>query len=539
MEKLKTLFSKIGENTKELLKHFPITLIIIVITTIIIAFFTDISGIRRSLIYEIIEFGIVLCFGVFATECCVKSKSRKIFLMILAGIISLGFVKILNYSALEMTSSILAIQEITTRMLALYIVFTVAYAIYTFVKQSDGNLEGYLAHVFSNVLIVSIIYAVLAIGVLLVSVIFVSLILDYDYDDIIYKLQIVLFGGYYIPSLIYAFTNKKEISKIARNLSIYVLLPLVTIAVGIIYMYIIKIITQWSMPENFVFRIIAGIFVIACPVWLIAGHYKNENKFANKISKLLPYLFIPLIILEAYSMYLRIAEFGVTPLRYISAIFVVLQLIMIALCIYKNGEKVNNIFIYVIILAAITTISPINMQMVSNWNQRSIIEKYMDETTSFEKLDNDTQRRVSGAYYYLKSVAEADKYIPSYVKDIPRVTTTNEVIYDTVYWAIREESIQISGYNELIPIEIHEKAYKENAIYEDVYENNKIPENLDIEKYVKEILKQEQREEYISKNNELIISENEKLVITSIDIMYTEKTNEANYISIIGYLLRK
>ena len=410
MEKIKILFSKIGENTKELLKQFPVTLIIIAITTIITAFFTDVSWIRRSVVYEMIEFGVVLCFGTFVTEVCVKSRNRKILLMILAAIISLGFVKVLNYSALEMTSSILAMQEIMVRMLGLYIVFALAYSVYTLVKESGVNLEEYCAQVFSNVLVVSIIYAVLAIGVLIISVIFVALILDYE--EIIFELQILLFGGYYIPSLIYSFTNKKEISKIARNLAIYVLLPLVTIAIAIVYMYILKIIIQWSIPENFIFRIIAGIFVIACPVWLIAGYYKEGNQFTNKMSRILPYLFIPLIILEAFSMYLRIAEYGVTPLRYISVIFIALQLIIVVLCIYKNKEKINHIFIYAIALTVIATISPINMQMVSNWSQRSIIEKYMDENTSFENINENEQERVSGAYYYLKNVAEADKYIP-------------------------------------------------------------------------------------------------------------------------------
>ena len=96
--------------------------------------------------------------------------------------------------------------------------------------------------------------------------------------------------------------------------------------------------------------------------------------------------------------------------------FIVFQVIIVALCIYKNKEKINNIFIYAIALTIIATISPINMQKRYNSSRRisklmSIFCKYIEnyfpkpESTIFCQVPWKTYQYI---YTYIKLVI---KYI--------------------------------------------------------------------------------------------------------------------------------
>ena len=58
--------------------------------------------------------------------------------------------------------------------------------------------------------------------------------------------------------------NKKEGGSFAKGFVLYVLLPLVIMAMLIIY--IAKIMILRNMPKNIIFRILSGIFIIGFPV---------------------------------------------------------------------------------------------------------------------------------------------------------------------------------------------------------------------------------------------------------------------------------
>ena len=81
-------------------------------------------------------------------------------------------------------------------------------------------------------------------------------------------------------------------------------------------MYIIKIIVFKDMPSNQIFRILAALFILGCPIWTMVCNFK-EDTIIDKINKLLPKLFIPFIILQIYSIGVRILENGITENRYL------------------------------------------------------------------------------------------------------------------------------------------------------------------------------------------------------------------------------
>lgn len=540
--KIRERFSKIGTSINQLLKEYPITLLIIAITTLLVVI--DIEGnwewLGFGTIVKIVAFASIWAVGTFWTEICVKDKVNKTVSFIVTGIISFIFIKILyHYDDMFGISSAI-VHENLLRVLVCYVISILLVSIYKLVKKSELSFSDYILRVFANAFITGVMYAVLALGVLLLALIFVSLILGDDSIELIFRSQMLLLGLFYIPSIMYSLTTvkEKEISNIIKNL-VYVLLILVTVAMAIIYMYIIKIIIQQEMPENFVYRIIATIFVFAFPVWIMASNYKDKSKFVSKLTNILPYAFIPLVILELYSIGLRIADYGLTPNRYICVAFALLQIIAIVLCVYKKQAKLNHICMYALAITVIATISPLNMQYVSNLSQKSILENNLKEGTELSSLDKDTQAKVRGAYRYIKALSDSDKYMPEYLKNNDELK--NElgisVTYNIrhIYYSNTDEEVNVSGYDSL-----------RNIFFSGSGNDIKLSDsyNLDITKikeYVKQILEQQEGTErnYISKNKEIQINENAKIIITYISISCYGDNDEAEYVSIQGYLLTK
>ena len=61
------------------------------------------------------------------------------------------------------------------------------------------------------------------------------------------------------------------------------------------------------MPSNSIFRILTGLFIAGLPIWTMNAFYTQHNPLL-KISRLLPYLFAPLVLLQAYSIGIRITK---------------------------------------------------------------------------------------------------------------------------------------------------------------------------------------------------------------------------------------
>lgn len=534
--KLTEKFSKFGTSIKQLIKEYPITLVIIFITTLLIVI--DIEGkggLGDNTILKIITFAFIWAIGAFGVEVCFKNKISKIVSYIITGVISLAFVRVLYYYDNE-----IILYESLIRLLVCYITSILLFVMYKLIKKSELSFSDYMLKVFANLFITGIMYGVLALGVLLLTLIFITLILNRDSIELIFRSQILILGLFYIPSIIYSLTSvkEKEISNIIKNL-LYVLLILITIAIGIMYVYIVKIIIQQEMPENFVYRIIARIFVFAFPVWSMASNYKEKNALVNKLTNILPIVFIPLVILEIYSIGVRIADYGLTPNRYICVALALLQFIAIILCIYKKQAKLNQIFIYSIVIIAVITISPFNMQYMSNLSQKSILEKYLKEDTAFSELDENIQEKVRGAYRYIQDLPDSDKYMPEYVKNNEQL---KEKIGITVKYNVRKvhysntyEDISVNGYNTFRYISFSGSGY-------DIKANNGYKvDTAKIKEYVDLVLAQKKgyEENYVRNNTEIQINEDTKLVITYLWLSSYEENGEAENVSIQGYLLRK
>ena len=345
--------------------------------------------------------------------------------------------------------------------------------------------------------------------------------------------------------MVYAFSgiSSKEVNSFIKGLVLYVLLPLTTIAMGIIYLYLAKILILRDMPQNMIYRILAGIFVVAFPVWNMASNYAQEKKLVGKIVKILPYLYAPFILLEIYSIGTRIGEFGVTPMRYISCMFIVFQVICLALTFYKKKEKISNLFIYASILVLIVFLSPWNYENVSNWSQKQIIEKIMPENTEFEQLTEEEKTRVKSAYQYLKS--NGKKFIPTYLTDEEKAQINGyynenreKYEYPEYVSADCELDLNIGVYQKIKAVEGRSRNLEDGIVNLD---EGKL---IDLSEIIEELLEKKQEDEmdldeYFKERNLVKMNDWEDFYISRISFSYYESSKKFNYLNVEGYVLER
>ncbi len=553
MKSIKSIKSIINSTTHNLInfiKKFPITLIIIMLTTLFLVISIDLEYIKGPTIQKILKFSTIFVIEILFIETYFNNKIYKVVFDIISAIISIIFVLLLNIE----DGFLLQYKDIIVNNINLvliwYLITLVILILYKFIKISNLSLSEYLIITFGNIFSSTLVYFILNIGLTIISGIFILLILDNNDFIILIKLQVALLGLFYVPAIINSFfiTNKKDVNFFIKSIICYILLPLICIAILIIYIYMAKIFILKDIPSNVIYRILAGIFVTGIPVIYMASNYRKKNKFLKYTLKTLPYLFIPFVFLQLYSVIQRYIDKGITPLRYISYMFLIFEIIILTLTIFRINKKLKLLLISSITIITITFISPLNLVSVSNMNQSYILKRAFYNETEFNNLNIKNKEKVNSAYKYLKKQYNSEKYIPNYIarndKEILDYSTNSANINKeseirSINIKIPESTINIVDYSKITKVRVYESKKVDLNNIEIKDYSNKIIENIDLSNIVNDIINKNLNESKIQSQNPLILNNNKSLYILSLLIQYSSSDNEIINITLDGYLLEK
>ena len=544
---IKKVTQNILDKFKTLFECFPITTIVIFLATIVYAISIDNNFFSSDVLAKIMQFSAMFSVGSYFIETCIKHfNKKKIVFELLVFIISVIFTTLLNIKNDLFNIENAIINEYTFRVTIAYAISLFLLSVYISLKNSKMKFEEYVVRVCSNIFKSSIIFGLLSIGLTIISSVFVFLILNGKHYELVLRIEILLLGLYYIPRILFSIYNtKSQISSFFRFIVKYVLSVLVIIAFGIIYMYIAKILITQDIPSNQIFRIIASLFIIGLPIWTMASYFK-DNKVLYKISSKLPYLFIPFIFLQIYSIGVRIAQNGITEARYLCVMLILFEIVYIALY-FKRREKIANIIIVFVCFSIISLVVPvINMYKVSLNSQFNNLRIYRQK----DNLTDKDKDKISGAYYYLKNAIGGEKLIDNYlsydeVQDITNFKTEYYNDYSkTISISEDIEEINIEGYSKLY--EVSSNYYLDDKTIEEAFKNlelstqsNGYKFNVDISDMIRKYIENKDNiNEYFKNNNRFIIDENRCIVITSFYINYGEDDLINSYY-IGAYILEK
>lgn len=538
MSKIKDCFNNIAKNYKHNVLQYTFTHIIVMITTAILV----LGNYDKfdNILEQIAIIGLISAINAFASESFCKKTWQRVITGIIGTVIGIIFTRLIYVRD----------SVIVTRIIVGYCATVFLIGLMKVIKNSKLEFHEYCTQIFQNLFNSVIIYLILNIGLSIIISIFILLLLDnVDSLDIILRLQIAIAGWFLVPAFLMAITNPKyNVSKFIEVIISFVLLPLTILATIIIYLYMAKMFIMREIPANSIFRILAGLFVVAFPVWTMAYSFREKNKIIKIFCKAMPISFIPFIGLQIYSISVRCKENGITPLRYLGIMLIIFEVVTIFLSLYKNRKYILHTITTGSILLVISTILPVvNMHTISNMSQANRLLKAWKEEEKYSQLTEEQKEIVLSSYYYLINQEDGKKYIPEYleeetIKDKEKyynINSTNNITYTMP----EDGVIYIAGYSYIEPINTF--CYKGNELKK--LELNKAC-TIDITEYILDIIKENEKssddaQKYIIENRVLKVNDTRDLYIKDLSITYTERENitedNINYVRINGYVLIK
>ena len=538
MEKVKDFFNRLTSNYKTYVKQYMATNIVIIIATLVFTFANFNAWSKFLTSFAIIA--VIAAINFFVAESYFKKKSARIYSYIIGFAIAGIFERFVHYNAFGTS---------IYRILIGYSIVAFLIGLFKVIKNSGLELSKYCTRAFKNLFGTGVIYGILVVGFILIMTIAISLLTSgKDYEPVM-RAQIAIFGLFLVPATLLSITNTEgESSKFIEAVISFVLLPLTSLATIIIYIYMLKILALRQIPQNSIYRIIAGLFVVAFPVWVMTYEYKQKNKFVEVFSKIMPIAFIPLIGLQVYSIGARIGENGITPVRYMGVMFIIFEIIAIVLSIVNKRKYLTNALLVAAVLMAISTILPVvNMEEISNYNQASRLKNAWREGESFTSLSSEEKATASSAYRYLLKQENSEKYLPKY---LDKEELTEKLIehyspygdedetYDekrTTYKRVNyqypdDEVITVEGYNCIKKFQVYEyDINEENLESVSLYDTF----NINLKDYVLGLIEankngDESAKEYIVSHRVHRVDDSRDIYITDMNLSY-EVDLEGNY----------
>lgn len=440
MGKLGIIFDQQKESIKGIIKRYLLTIICANIACIlyIVMDAADLyeNSNAEEIFYYIFGFLITFAIGSFFVESIFtedgSNRKRLLIPYVVFGLISLVFDifgnNTENFSQMG--------EDMFYKIFYLYIILCIALGFHRLIKNSGMSFEKYIVNLLVGVIKVGVVLLLLNVGFILLVTIFDILIVDMNEWEFIGYVEIFLIGAVYLPYSLICVTDKTETnSKFIKGLLLQILMPMVSAAMIIIYMYVLKMLVMRYMPRNEVFGICANLFCYGVVIWTLAysfapDAYKDKNTkgaaIYRNIIKYAKYIYAPLILLECYSIGIRIREYGVTLDRYFAVVFIICQIIYVAWeplygLVRKIFKKEKNryaegyehlLFVGIAVYVLCVLLPFFSGEKIEFLSQKKRFEALMNGQSIEElsRYDDDT-KNIRSAYRVIESNTYGEKYL--------------------------------------------------------------------------------------------------------------------------------
>lgn len=384
----------LGQSALETLKRFPFVLFSALLGTGAVVWLINQEGATSILEGQVIALCFVGFLGIslsYATtiigEEFLKSEIQKIALNSAIIIFLAGYYLYLDTYLMDASNDAwyqLFLFFLASHLLAAFAPFLKTGSIDQFWEYNKSLFFRILISVvYSGALFVGLSVAVLALDVLL----------EFDIDDEFYLTLFVMIGGIFntwfflsgIPNNEDISENEIDYPKGLKVFVQYVLIPLVTVYIVILYAYLGKIIIEWELPTGWVANLVLSFSIagILSLLLLYPLRDKEENAWINLYSTWYYRALIPLVLLLFVSIWVRISEYGVTINRFFVA---TLGVWLTGMVVYFIVSKVKSIKVIPISLTVMVLISAIGPFSAFSVSERSQLGRILEFTNSEDKL---------------------------------------------------------------------------------------------------------------------------------------------------------
>ncbi|MBO4903883.1 MAG: DUF4153 domain-containing protein [Lachnospiraceae bacterium] len=443
MEKFKFIIKKAFSYPAMLRSTHPVTAVSIMTATILIAFYSLIESINGFDISDNDMINIILYLGesvaFFSTfALCLESIRPKWSTAVrsaiyaLFGILSLimGFIGKFDRShtdnpflvVLRRIEDLLGQYTVTAFTVGLVAVALILALYFSYSHDIDQRFNDHVLNASSSLFFTSIIYGVIQIGVLFLTAIVSALLYDGAFEYLL-PIIVLINGLFYVPAAIIAMIRSNERANMFIQVLVrYILLILVSIAYIIIYIYMLKLVFTLSVPSNSVYAILTSLFVISMLVAYMCTSFEQDG-FLQKIAYNMPLIFSPFILMQCYTVIVRIGQYGVTPKRYFGIVFIVFEavyIILYTLSLKKDHEIAGRNLLLVICGFVIFAVflPGINARALSATLAKHTVSSYIAKTNNGDALSDSEYMRTNAAYDFLNNSYFRNSRTAGYLADM-------------------------------------------------------------------------------------------------------------------------
>lgn len=168
----------------------------------------------------------------------------------------------------------------------------------------------------------------------------------------------------------------------------YVLIPLVSVYILILYSYMAKILLEWELPTGWVANLVLSFSIAGILSLLLLHPIKNDakNNWIKLYSKGYFIALLPLVVLLFISIGTRISEYGVTINRFFVATLAVWLAGIVVYFVLSKNKNIKIIPISLALIALAVTFGPLSAFSVSERSQKSRVTSLLEKG---EKLNSE------------------------------------------------------------------------------------------------------------------------------------------------------
>ncbi len=299
-------------------------------------------------------------------------------------------------------------------------------------QQSVRDFWDYNRQLFANFIVGAAFSSILFVGLAL-AILATDKLFNLEIRDRVYpKLFVILSGIFNTAYFLYHFPAKYRAEEmetsaynwVFRNLSKYILIPIVILYFLILYAYATKICLQWSLPKGWVSSLVIGFSVAGIFTYLLNFYLEEEDNswIVKGFKRWFWWVLMPLTVLLFVAIGTRIHDYGVTEERYLVAqLGVWLAVTSLYFLFSKNGH-IKFIPISLGLFALSWAVGPLSAFSVSARSQKGILTAVLSNNGRFEKgkmkpgnkaLTAPEQTQLSSVIYYLNQRNGYQDLLPS------------------------------------------------------------------------------------------------------------------------------
>lgn len=331
---------------------------------------------------------LLLALTVYAERKAFNYKT-KIIIQVVGVLIAIGYYFLLP-------NHVLAVHYIRFTLFVILLHLFISFA--PFLKA--GEVNGFWQYnrilflrILTTVLYTVVLYLGLSLALLAIEKLFRVDVESKFYFDLWIGLACIFNTWFFLagfPKDYASLNNKSDCPKGLKIFTQYVLLPIITIYLLILYAYTLKIIFSQQWPVGWVSYLVLGFSVAGILSLLLIHPIRNDenNQWIIVYSRFFYYAIFPLIVLLFFAVQRRIREYGITELRYF---VLILALWLLFLATYFSLSKKKNIKLIpqtLCLIALLSSFGPWGAFSISLNSQKSHLNEIARKNKMFvnEKL---------------------------------------------------------------------------------------------------------------------------------------------------------